>query len=160
MISLEGSGNIIDVSREEFLRGPRRPRIDQALSRHALAPVLYFPNEVENLARVTMLPTAMKEKLADMDEVVELLVETDIISGILGELRLHEHDIDAWDLTNACDELRELGYDTTDIQEFVIDYTETIDAELHQKAILANGINNARKDTVDIEVFASLRSHA
>ena len=160
MNSLEGPGNIITVSREEFAKGPRRLENVTSLSRRALAPIFYMPHEEERLATVTQLPTALSEKVPPLNEVVELLVETDIVSGILEQLMTTDRRAEAEDIRNTQRALREMGYSTEEIQQYVIEYVETIDPDLFEKALSAAEILETYDDIVDLRTFASLRHHA
>ncbi len=151
----EGSGNVIFVSAEEFAAGPRHHNTQEKLSRLAIASIFDIPTIVESIAPVLLLPTALAERVPPMDEVLELLVETGIVSGIIEQLELTQCNDEAIEVKRACRELLALKYAATDIRDFVIEYVETIDPLLAEKAWMAVNINLARLQTVDIEVFAS-----
>ena len=158
MNSLEGTGNIITVSREEFAKGPRRLENVTTISRLALAPIFYMPQEEKKLATVTQLPTALSEKVPPLDEVVERLVETDIVSGILEELMTTDRHAEAEDIRNTQRALREMGHSTKEIQQCVIEYIETIDAELFTKALSAAEILEIYDDIVDVRNYIPLHN--
>lgn len=136
----EGYANVIEVSREQFLAGPRR--------------------RFEKDAKITLLPTAAAEHVPYMDDVLEQFVENGIISGIIEQLIIKGRSDEATEIKIACHELLALKYGATDIKDFVIEYTETIDPALAEIAWTAIDIQNARLQIVDIEVFVSKRNKA
>ena len=136
----EGYANVIEVSREQFLAGPRR--------------------RTEKNAKITVLPTAAAERVPHLSDVLEQFVENGIISGIVEQLRIKNRIDEAIEIKIACHELLALEYGSTDIRDFVIEYTETIDPVLAEIAWTAIDVSNARLNIIDIEVFASERGKA
>ena len=136
----EGYANVIEVSREQFLAGPRR--------------------RIEKDAKITLLPTAAAERVPYMDGVLEQFVENGIIYGIIEKLIIKSRSDEATEIKIACHELLALKYGATDIRDFVIEYTETIDPALAEIAWTAIDIQNARLQIIDIEVFVSKRNKA
>jgi hypothetical protein len=134
MHSFEGPGNVTFVSAEEFSKGHRT-----------------------HLAKVTRLPTSLLEPIPPMSGLLELFVETNVVAAIIEQLQLSDRHDEVTEIKIAIADLRVRGYSHAAIRDFVIDYTESIDENLSDMALTALAIQEARKQTVDIETFIPAR---
>ena len=159
MESLEGYTNVIEVSREQFLAGPRK-RTEKNLNQRSVESILYLSKSVEKNAKITLLPTAAAERVPYLDDVLEQFVEMGIVWSIIQQLGIKNRGDEATEIKIYCNKLTTLGYGAPDIADCISKYTETIDPVLAEIAWTAIDVINARRQIIDIEVFASERGKA
>lgn len=147
-------GTVINVSRAEFAAGPKRPHTKSELAQGALALVVQLhPEPVEHDAEVTIFPTDYSPELED-DEYIEEMINTDIISSILGQLEVDKQLVDLHELGTDVIELREQGCSDQNILEYVLAYVEHYAPDIHTRAIKALSIKEAREMLVDFLTYS------
>jgi hypothetical protein len=151
-------GAVITISRAEFALGPKHPRARSKQTSETPAIIIpLHPEPIEHDAKITLFPTNYSPESV-YDESIEEMINTDIISSILGQLEVNEQQVDMDELRSDVIELREQGVSDQNILEYVLAYIEYYAPDIHKKALEALSIKEARELLIDFFKYSYERS--